>query len=126
MKTVVRVFCAFMFLTLSVSLSAQEKTVPKEILGDWNYVMENPQTGESHDGVCTIATKGKETKATFKVGDNVSETSAFRPNDNGKFYCDMELQGYMFGVVFDLKEDKLNCELEISGYILPLEMTKVK
>jgi len=125
MKTTVRVLSALLFFTMSLSLFAQEKTVPKEILGAWNFVMEDPQSGDSHKGVCTITEKGSETKAFFKIGDGEgSETTPFRANDNGKFYCDMEIQGYGFDVCFDLKGEALNCELDISGFVIPLEMTK--
>lgn len=127
MKTTVRLLSALIFLTMSISLFAQEKTVPKEVLGTWNYVMENPQSGETYNGVCTITTKGADTRALFKIGDEeASETTPFRVNDNGKFYCDVVIQGYDFGVCFEQKGETLNCELDISGFVIPLEMKKAQ
>lgn len=126
MKTTVKLFVAVLFLSLSFSVSAQKKDVPKEMLKKWSFVMEDPQTGDSFDGVCTITQKKNETTATFAIGENSTETSAFRPNDNGKFYADMEVQGYFLGVSFDMQDGKLICELDGGSWSFPLEMKEAE
>ncbi|MDR0430551.1 MAG: hypothetical protein LBH58_08775 [Tannerellaceae bacterium] len=123
MKTTISLFITVLFLSLSFSVSAQKKDVPKEMLKKWSFVMEDPQTGGAYDGVCTITQKEKETKATFTIGDQSTETTAFRPNDNGKFYADLEVQGYPMGVSFDMLDGKLICVLDGGSWNFPLEMS---
>lgn len=125
MKTIFSLFIAVVCLSLSLSVSAQKKDVPKEMLTKWSFVMQDPQTGGSYDGICSIDQKKKETTATFSIGDQSSETSVFRPNDNGKFYADLEVQGTWMGVSFDLQDGKLICVLDGGSWSFPLEMTKI-
>lgn len=127
MKTTVKIVCAILFMACSVSLFAQEKTVPKEILGKWSYVLENPNTGESYDGLCTISEKDNQVKALMQMGDNPGvSSSVFRPNANGKFYADMDLDGYGFTLAFELEGDKITCTVETDSFEFPIEMTRVK
>jgi hypothetical protein len=125
MKTIFSLVVAVLCLTASLSTSAQKKEVPKEMLAKWSFVLQNPQTGDSYDGICSIEQNKEETKAIFTFGGEDSGTTPFRPNDNGKFYADLELQGYSMGVSFDLQEGKLICVLDGGSWSFPLEMTKV-
>ncbi len=124
MKTTIRVFCTLCMLVLCVSLSAQEKKVPQEMFGKWNCSIENPQTGDIMKGTCVVDEKDNVVKATFDMGWGEASSSAFRPNDNGKFYADFDVQDFTLGLCFFMKADKLVCEMDAGGYLIPLEMTK--
>ncbi len=125
MKTTIRVFCTICCLVLCVSLSAQEKKAfPKEMMGKWSYSIENPESGEVMKGICTIAQKDDATKATFDMGQGGADTTPFRVNDNGKFYADLDIQGYVLGVTFTIVEGKLSCEMDAGGFIIPIELKK--
>lgn len=127
MKTTVKIVCAIFLLACSMSSYAQDKTVPKEILGKWSFVMENPETGEKFDGICTVSEKDNQVKAHMQVGDGGGMTStAFRPNENGKFYADMEYDGYPLYLSFALDGDKMTCTVDVGSFDFPINMTRVK
>ncbi len=124
MKTTIRVICTLCMLVLCVSLSAQEKKVPAEMLGKWKYTVENPQSGESMNGTCVVATGEEATKATFDMGYGPAETTAFRPGENGKCTAELPLQDFSMALTFSMKESKLVCDIDINGNLFSIEMTK--
>lgn len=111
-----------------MTVFAQEQKVPKEMLGKWSYVLENPNTGESYDCSCTIAEADNQVKALMQMGDQPGISStAFRPNANGKFYADMTIEGYPLTLVFLLEDaDNITCSVETDSFEFPIEMKRVK
>jgi hypothetical protein len=108
------------------SLSAQQKEVPKEILGKWSYSFEDPQTGQPSAGLCTIKQDGKITTATFELDYGTITTTPLRPNDNGKFYANMEVQGSPLLVVFALIDKNLSCNVSADSFEIPVLMKRVE
>lgn len=123
MKTIIRICCAFCFFLFCVSLSAQEKKVPKEMLGKWLCTLDNPQGGPM-SGTCTIFEKDGVTKATLDMGFGATESSAFKALDNGKFDAGIDVQGYNLGLIFDYKDNNLSCDLDAGGFLIPMEMKR--
>jgi hypothetical protein len=115
-----------MFCLFCLSLSAQLQDVPLEMLGKWTYTFEDPQSGGPVTGFCTIKQNEGVTTADFELEYGNSSTSAFRPNENGKFYADMEVQSYPISVSFKLEGDLILCDLDAGSFVLPLEMKKVE
>ncbi|GAB6395007.1 MAG: hypothetical protein MdMp024_1319 [Bacteroidales bacterium] len=127
MKTMVRLIYVVTLLVFSLSLSAQKKEVPKEMLGSWSYSMEDPQSGQMLDGTCTIKQNKGETKAYIHSGPYIFETTAFRPNDNGKFYADAETHGNPLTLSFYLiDKTTLSCEADAGSFVIPVEMKKAE
>lgn len=124
MKTIVRLFCASALCLLSLSVSAQQKEVPAEFLGKWTFTFEDPQTGQDATGLCTVRQDKGETTALFELDYGSASTTAFRPNDNGKFYADMEIQGYPISLAFRSADELLICDLDGGSFFMSLEMKK--
>jgi hypothetical protein len=126
MKTVIRLFTACMLCVCCLSLSAQQKEVPKEILGKWSYTFEDPQTGQPSTGLCTIKQDGETTTAIFELDYGTITTTPLRPNDNGKFYADMEVQGYPLFVTFALIDNNLSCNVSADSFDIPVQMKRTE
>lgn len=128
MKMNVRFLCTLLVCTfLSVNLFAQDKKASeKDLLGTWSYVMDHPMEGPVK-GICKIEQKSNQTVATFtQEGEQSNTTSALRLNDNGKFYADMDSQGYSVGVSFQLDGDKMKCEMDAGVMVIEMDMKREK
>ncbi|MCC8134255.1 MAG: hypothetical protein LUG96_15170 [Tannerellaceae bacterium] len=123
MKTTV-LFYMCVLLSFSASLFAQDKQIPKELLGEWSYQFSHPMTGERIDGTCSIKEVKKEVKAYFTGGANTMETSNLRANDNGKFYGDMTAEGYPITVSFDLQGDQIARVFDAGVMQIPVSMNR--
>jgi len=127
MKINVRILCTlFVCAFLSVNLFAQGKASAKDLVGNWSYTMDHPMEGPVK-GNCEIAQKGDDVVATFKQeGETGNTTSPLRLNDNGKFYADMDSQGYTVTISFKPEGDIIKCEMDAGVISIPLDMKKVK
>ncbi|MCD7975949.1 MAG: hypothetical protein LUG51_01885 [Tannerellaceae bacterium] len=125
MKTTV-LFYMCVLLSLSATIFAQDKQIPKKLLGEWTYEFSHPMTGEVVNGQCSIKEVKKEVKAYFSGGANTMETSNLRANDNGKFYGDMTAEGYPITVSFDLKGNKIDCVFDAGMMQIPVSMKRGK
>lgn len=125
MRNIVKITSVLLFLTVSIGLFAQEKSIPKEILGKWGFTLENPDTGETYKGSCNFQEKDSQVKATLQIGNEAGVTStALRPNDNGKFYADMTVEGYLLYLAFALSGDKVTCTVDTGSFDFPIQMTR--
>jgi len=127
MKINVRILCTlFVCAFLSVNLFAQGKASAKDLVGSWSYTMDHPMEGLVK-GTCEIAQKGDDFVATFKQGGEAGNTtSPLRLNDNGKFYSEMESQGYTVSISFQPDGDNMKCEMDAGVMSIPLDLKRVK
>lgn len=126
MKTIIRFLSACILCACCFSLSAQQKEVPKGMLGKWSYTFEDPQTGQPSEGICTVIQEGETTTATFELDYGTITSTPLRPNDNGKFYADMEVQGYPLYVAFELIDNNLSCNVSADAFDIPVQMKRVE
>lgn len=127
MKTTSQLFCTLlMCVFMNVNVFAQDKEVPgKELTGNWAYTFEHPMEG-TIKGVCEIVMKDKAVTATFKQGEEAgNKTTAFRWNENGKYYADMDAQGYAVTVSFKPNGNTMKCEMDAGVMVIPVEMEKM-
>lgn len=125
MKTTFRIFCVlFMCTVLSGALFANDKAPGKELVGKWSCVFDHPMEGPIK-GTCTIAEKDNNVTATFNFGDGENTTTPFRANDNGKYYADMDSQGYTITISFKADGKKVQCEMDAGVMVIPMEMEKM-
>ena len=125
MRATVRFFSLMICLVFCMSLAAQEKKVPKEMFGKWGFVMENPQTGESYNGLCDIAESGDKVTAYFDLGMGEGvETSGLVLKDDGKCHAEMDIQGYIIGTIFSKEGDKFVCEFDAGDFAFSVDLTK--
>ncbi|MDR2912087.1 MAG: hypothetical protein LBV38_02135 [Alistipes sp.] len=121
---------ALAMCALVMSIQAQAQTqFPEALLGKWIVSIDNPQTGETIKGTCTIARDGEETRATFEVpdvGPGSSQTTPFRVNEltEGEFIADLDVGGYLLGVYFGTVDGKLTCEMDADGYAIPMTIQR--
>jgi hypothetical protein len=126
METIVKISCAVLFLTLCTSLSAQEKSIPKEMYGKWSFVLDDGNGG-SMQGTCVIALEGEETKAAFDLGmGGATKSSAFRFNDQGVILADFNVEGYPLLLTFKLEEGVLMCDLDVGAMVIPIDMKRAE
>jgi len=126
MKTMFRLLSTSVLLFFCLSVSAQKKDIPAAMLGKWNFTMEDPQSGGETKGTCTLTKTGDIVKALLSTDYGEAETSALRPNDNGKFYADVDIAGYPLTANFTWENETLGCELDAGGMVLPLKLTKAE
>jgi hypothetical protein len=126
MKTIIRFFGTCIVCVCCLSLSAQQKEVPKEILGKWSCAYDDPQTGQPSKGFCTIKQEGQSVTATFEIDYGTITTTPFRPNANGKLYADMEVQGYSLSVAFAIVDNKLSCNVSADDFNVPILMQRAE
>jgi hypothetical protein len=71
---------------------------------------------------------GVSLKQSKRVGrrDGATTTTPFRPNDNGKFYADMEVQSYPISVAFYLSDMKLACDMSSNDFEFTIQLTQVE
>lgn len=128
MKMNVRVLCTlFVCALLSVNLFAQEhKVSEKDLLGTWSYVMDHPMEGPVK-GICKIVEKENQTVAIFtQEGEPGNTTSPLRLNENGKFYANMDSQGYDVGLSFQLNGDAMKCDMDAGVLVITVDMKREK
>jgi hypothetical protein len=127
MKTIIRLSAACILCAWCFSLQAQQKDVPKEMIGKWSYSFEDPQSGQISTGFCTIQQEKKSTTAIFDLDYyGTITTTPFRPNENGKFYADIEVQGYPITVAFNLIDKNLTCDMISDAFELAVQLKKVE
>jgi hypothetical protein len=126
MKTIIRLFAACLLCACSFSLSAQQKEIPQSLIGKWSYTFEDPQTGQPSSGFCIIKQEGENTVAVFETDYGTATTTPFRPNNNGKFYADMELQGYPIYVAFKRTETAVSCDMTADSFEFTVQMKRVE
>jgi hypothetical protein len=126
MKTILRLFSTAALCMFCFSLSAQQKEVPKEFLGKWAFTYEDAQTGQNSNGLCTVKQDKEETTAFFELEYGSVSTSALRPNDNGKFYADIEIEGYPILVAFKLDGDTLVCDWDAGSFFISVGMKRTE
>ncbi|GEM_PF-6799216 len=125
MKTIARLLCLmFVCVFFNNVLCAQNKQIPgKELVGTWSYTFEHPMEG-TVKGVCEFVEKKNQVSAIFKNGSGSNQTIPLRLNDNGKYYADMESQGYTVTVSFKPDNNKMKCEMDAGVMIIPVEMER--
>lgn len=126
MKTIVKISCAMLLLAFCTSLSAQEKSIPKEMYGKWSFVLDDGNGG-SMQGTCVVAQEGEETKAAFDLGmGSAAKTSAFRFNDQGVILADFNVEGYPLLLTFKLEDGILMCDLDAGAMVIPIDMKRAE
>ncbi|MDR2809053.1 MAG: hypothetical protein LBB84_00640 [Tannerellaceae bacterium] len=128
MKTMIRFSAICVLFACCFSLSAQQqKEVPKEMLGKWSYTFEDPQSGQPSTGFCTIKQEEGNTTAVFELDYyGVTTSTPFRPNDNGKFYADMDVQGYPLSLAFAFVDKNLSCNISADSFDFTVQMKRVE
>lgn len=123
----IQLFCTLlMCIFINGNLSAQNKEIPgKELVGNWSYTFDHPMEGPVK-GICEIVMKDKAVTATFKQGNESNKTTVFRWNENGKYYADMDAQGYTVTVSFKPDGDKMKCDMDAGVMVIPVDMEKMK
>jgi hypothetical protein len=103
----------------------QENAFPEAMSGKWLTSISNPETGETMKGSCTIASVDGVTTATFEMSEmGTAATTAFRASDADSFMAELDINGFVLGVYFDIIEGGLKCELDASGYLVPVALER--
>ncbi|MDR2118370.1 MAG: hypothetical protein LBP25_02380 [Tannerellaceae bacterium] len=126
MKTAIQSLALCIGLLCTFTLSAQQKDIPKEMLGKWTYTYEDPQSGQSSVGTCTLTQDGATVKATFELDYGTIVTTALRPNENGKYYADMEVQSYPLSVAFKPNGETLQCDILADSFDFTVQMKRAE
>jgi hypothetical protein len=124
MKTIVRFLCAVALCVYGFCSASAQQQVPEGFPGKWVFVYEDPQTGQEARGRCTVKQDGGDTVAQFELDYGSPTTTAFRYNENGKFYADMEIMGYPILLAFKAAGETLLCEFDGGIFFLSFVMKK--
>lgn len=122
----VSVLCTLLLWICGVSASAQDSNL-KNLVGTWEYSMENPMDGSTIDASCTVEAKDGKTTVSFDIMGNVVSTTPLTLKD-GKYVAELENAGFPLSIAVELKsKDAATLQFFFEGEGMPaVDMKRAK